>query len=80
MSDIVLVQDGPVAGVAAGQIVISDESPVNAEELGSELSGMSAEIPTEVEDYCMSGSYLKEYDRECKTGVMMAINRGYSAG
>ena len=80
MSDIVVVRDGPEAEAAAGQIGSSDESPVNAEELGSELSGMSAEIPTEVEDYCMSGSYLKEYDRECKTGVMKARNRGYSAG
>ena len=40
------------------------------DELGSELSGMSVEIPIEIEDYTMSGSYLREYDRDYKTGVM----------
>ena len=43
------------------------------DELGSELSGMSVEIPIEIEDYTMSGSYLREYDRDYKTGVMYEL-------
>ena len=40
------------------------------EDLGSELSGMSVEIPIEIEQYENSGSYLIEYERICKSGVM----------
>ena len=40
------------------------------EDLGSELSGMSTEVPTEIRDYEESGSYLFEYERMCKSGIM----------
>ena len=48
---------------------------VNDEDLGSELSGMSVEIPNEVDDVIRSANYLTNYDRDYKSGVLQKIKR-----
>ena len=50
------------------------------EDLGSELSGMSVEIPEEVEDVTRSANYLSNYDRNYKFGVLQNIKRKGKSG
>ena len=57
-----------------------DDSDVNDEDLGSELSGMSVEIPEEVEDITRSANYLSNYDRDYKSGVLQKIKQKERSG
>ena len=51
------------------------ESVEDDEDLGSELSGISVEIPDEVEDITRSANYLTNYDRFYKSGVLFEKKR-----
>ena len=62
------------------EIKVEDDSDVNDEELGSELSGMSVEIPEEVEDITRSANYLSNYDRDYKSGVLQKIKQKERSG
>ena len=48
------------------------EQEVEVEQLGSELSGCSVEIPDEVIDIEKSANYLTAYDRDYKSKVLIA--------
>ena len=52
-----------------------DDDSQSDEDLGSELSGMSVEIPEEVEDITRSANYLSNYDRDYKSGVLQKIKQ-----
>ena len=56
------------------EIKVDDDSQSD-EDLGSELSGMSVEIPEEVEDITRSANYLSNYDRDYKSGVLQKIKQ-----
>ena len=45
------------------------------EELGSELSGMSVEIPNEIDDEVMSANFLVSYERKYKNGYFAQFGR-----
>ena len=49
---------------------------ISDEDLGSELSGISVEVPDEVDDVARSANYLPFYDRNYKSGVLQIIKRG----
>ena len=54
---------------------ISVEKPVVEEQLGSELSGCSVEVPDEVISFEKSANYLTTYERDYKSRVLVSRNR-----
>ena len=59
---------GQVNIVSPEEAKHEDEEEEAKSNLGSELSGMSIEIPHEIEDYEDSASFFQEYAREYKHG------------
>ena len=58
-----ILQESSNKNIPAGAVNVPDEN------LGSELSGISGEIPEEVIEFHLSGSYLTTYERDYKGGV-----------